>query len=104
MASQKYEVDCILVLCTQAAWSPSHFDLVKSVLEMMAIRLGYATLPAYMAFHFQTLTYTWFVGRGLDLEALIRIRVTSKLIHASSNVDTKLYVPCSFKHAAPIVY
>ena len=75
IASSQYELDCIIVLLTQAAWSAQHYKLVEAVLKNMANRLGYSTLPQYMAYHFQPLSYSWFAVRGLDLSTLLLVKV-----------------------------
>ena len=80
LASTKFELDCILVLITQAAWSPQHRKLVRAVLEDMANRQGYSLLPQYMAYHFKALSYSWFANRGLDLATLLLVKVFQAIV------------------------
>ena len=77
VASCQFELDCIMVLITQAAWIPQQSSLVKAVLEDMAHRMSYSSLPQYMAYHFQLLSYRWFAVRGLNLATLLLIRVNA---------------------------
>ena len=76
VASEALEREAIFLLCSHAAKHISAVPLVQATLTMLAAQLGYANLPALMAWHIPTLVFDWW-GNGYSLDQFLSIQVKS---------------------------
>lgn len=72
-ASGDLEHEALYLALAHAAVRPAHTPLVGAALRGAAARLGYGTLPAYMAGAALPLAWKWFAG-GHSLERLAALR------------------------------
>ena len=53
------EAEVLFLLCAHAAQFAQHQALVQAILQSIAFRLGYTSLPAYMSNHMVQLAFLW---------------------------------------------
>lgn len=90
-ASGELELDALYLAAAHAGQREAHRPLVAAALGAAAARLGYGTLPAYMAVQQLPLVCRWFAG-GHSLAGLASLRglVAPSLAAAGGEPDTYL--------------
>lgn len=68
------ELDALWILCGHAARCPAHRPLVRAQLETLAHRLGYPSLPQYLACVAVPLADAW-VSNGFSVQELVDVQV-----------------------------